>query len=167
MIYVMAIYGHKNYGNAMGVAREAMKVLGIDPGENTGFASYEDGKLVDLWTLNPLDAIGYLSRTREEKQENILFIMEDSRLQTVNYLGIKENKSVIFTIGRRVVTVDGLCALYEAAIGKNKLIKLSPLQKGSKLGADYFKSMTGWDGKTNQHCRDAATVSWQFRNYKP
>ena len=137
-----------------------MIVIGIDPGAGTGFAQYEDGKLTRMWTFKPLQAIAYL-----QMQEEVLFIMEDSRLQTVNYHGKEHNKAVIFTMGRRVGTVDCLCGLYEEALWKNKLIKLSPLAKGAKLtSADKFSMITGWIGKQNQHERDAALVAWNFRN---
>jgi hypothetical protein len=137
-----------------------MIVIGIDPGQQTGFAQYEDGKLTRLWTFKPLQAIAYL-----QMQDEGLFIMEDSRLQTVNYHGKDHNKSVIFTVGRRVGTVDSLCGLYEDALGKNMLIRLSPLAKGAKVtNSDGFCKMTGWNGASNQHERDAAMVAWNFRN---
>lgn len=139
-----------------------MIVIGIDPGTNTGFAQYEDGKLTRLWTFKPLQAIAYFQFFTND---NVLFVMEDSRLQTVNYHGKEHNKAVIFTMGRRVGTVDSLCGLYADALGKNKLIKLSPLAKGAKVtSSDGFSKITSWTGRQNQHERDAAMVAWNFRN---
>ena len=35
--------------------------------------------------------------------------------------------------------------------------------KGSKLDAEAFGLVTGWEGKSNQHERDGAMVAWQYR----
>lgn len=135
-----------------------MIVTGIDPGESTGFAEYDDGKLVRLWTFKPLQAIAYL-----QMKEEGLFVMEDSRKQTTSFHDLKTNKRVVFTTGRRVGTVDRLCDLYQSSLGNNKLIMVSPLQKGSKMSHDDFVIKTGWDGKSNEHNRDAALVAYPFR----
>ena len=43
---------------------------------------------------------------------------------------------------------------------------ISPKEKGAKLDAATFALMTGWQGKSNQHERDAAMVAWPYRGAK-
>lgn len=141
-----------------------MRVIGIDPGESTGFASYEDGKLTNLWTFKPLQAILFLSNA--DHNDGTLYVLEDSRMSSANYHDTTQTKAVIFTMGRRVGTVDRLCALYQEALGKNEMLRLSPLQKGSKWDHDALKAAAGWDkGQTNEHVRDAALVAWPYRRW--
>jgi len=136
-----------------------MIVIGIDPGTSTGFAQYEDGKLTRMWTFKPLQAIAYL-----QMQDEGLFVMEDSRLQSFIF-DRNVNAASKLKIARNVGAVDGLCNLYQDALGKNKLIKLSPLDKGAKvtLNSRFFE-ITGFNGRSNQHERDAAMVALDFRN---
>jgi hypothetical protein len=135
-------------------------VVGIDPGESTGFAQFENGKLTRLWTFKPLQAIAYL-QSRDEG----LYVMEDSRKQSCSFKNLFVGTAMFaFSRGRSVGTVDRLCNLYQEALGKNKLIMLSPREKGSKIKHDVFVIKTGWEGKSNEHSRDAAMVAWTFRN---
>jgi hypothetical protein len=134
-------------------------VIGIDPGESTGFAQFENGKLTRLWTFKPLQAIAYL-QSRDEG----LYVMEDSRLQSFVF-DRDVNAKCTLKIARNIGQIDMLCGLYESALSRNQLIKLSPLQKGSKVtDASMFNAITGWENKSNQNSRDSAMVAFPFRN---
>lgn len=134
-----------------------MILLGIDPGANTGLALYRDSKLVGMRTVTPLRLIDALRQVCPD-----MVVMEDSRLQ-----GVVWHKSPgAIKIARDVGRIDGWCDLIEAActhLGTD-LIKISPKDKGSKLDAAAFRSVTGWKGQTNAHERDAAMVAWGLRN---
>ena len=41
-------------------------------------------------------------------------------------------------------------------------IGVSPLRKGSKLTAARFAKVTGWQGRSNQHERDAAMCAFRY-----
>ena len=40
---------------------------------------------------------------------------------------------------------------------------IAPAQNRTKVPADKFKALTGWQGRTNEHARDAAMLVWKAR----
>jgi hypothetical protein len=141
-----------------------MRVVGIDPGVSTGFAVYDDGKLVSLETIEPYQVAWHLSQLQFEP----LFVaFEDSRLQSHVWLP-SQSKGVASNIARKVGMVDAWCYLIERVCEEYDIayMRISPKAKGQKLNAKDFELFTGWDGKSNQHERDAAMVAWQFRSRK-
>jgi hypothetical protein len=143
-----------------------MVILSIDPGRKTGIAFFVNGKLEGLFTQTPIDMIRYLDL-------NIggidLVIIEDSRLTSFIFQpNAAGSKAKGMKVARNIGEVDCLCKLVQAICEerKKKLIQVSPKNKGAKLDADEFRKRTGWEGKTNQHERDAAMVAWIYRNVK-
>lgn len=136
------------------------KILGIDPGTNTGIAFFLDGKLTELRTIQPLD----LHQEIEIYMPDLV-IFEDSRKQSVVW-SRKINASQMMKVARSVGMVDGLCAAIVMICQSLKIpcVGVSPKSKGKKLDAVEFKALTGWDGQSNQHERDAATIAWMYRN---
>lgn len=137
-------------------------VLGIDPGEQTGVAVYQDGALYTLFTVTPDQYGAVLADYKPD-----LLVIEDSRLQSHVFTGPKESPEVRLKIARNIGMVDGFCSIITrmAESLDIPLIGVSPLGKGAKLDADQLASMTGWTGKSNPHTRDAATVAWQYRRW--
>lgn len=141
-----------------------MRVIGIDPGLNTGIAIYEDGKLTELLTIEPINLADIFSHYSGEP----LFIaFEDSRLQSHIWIP-SQSKGVAANIARKIGMVDAWCYMIERLCENYDVayMRISPKAKGEKLNAEDFKRITGWDGKSNQHERDAAMVAWQFRSKK-
>lgn len=136
------------------------KVVGIDPGVNTGWAMYTSGKLVLLDTIEPIDIQSFIL-TREAD----LFVFEDSRLQSAVWVPSK-NKAVANNIARKIGQVDALCAIIQDTCERYdiKYMRVSPKAKGGKMNAEDFNMLTGWTGRSNQHERDAAMVAFQLRN---
>ena len=143
---------------------EGLRVIGIDPGKDTGMAEFEDGTLKSLRTLTPLSILCFL---QEEYAKGIsLVVLEDSRCQSNVFSASGEkNRSKALKIARDVGRIDALCSLIDAACKSAgiAIVAVSPLSKGAKLGGDDFKAVTSWEGRTNQHERDAAMVAWGFR----
>ena len=137
-----------------------MIVLGIDPGENTGLAWYQNGKLVKLETVKPLDMPSFESVGT--------VVIEDSRLQTNVWCGANLPVAQRLMIARDIGRIDMQCGLIARLCSKQKIpiIMLSPKQKGAKVGKEMFEQITGWTKKSNQHCRDAAMVAWPYRNVR-
>jgi hypothetical protein len=141
-----------------------VRVVGIDPGVSTGFAVYDDGKLVSLETIEPHRIEWHLSQF----QFDPLFVaFEDSRLQSNVWLP-SQSKGVASNIARKVGMVDAWCYLIERVCEEADIayMRISPKAKGEKLNAESFNRITGWTGKSNQHERDGAMVAWQFRSRK-
>ena len=139
-----------------------MKILGIDPGQQTGIAIFEDGNLTRLETIEPVDLSDYIKTERPE-----YLVFEDSRLTSPVFCrGVK--RLAMLKIARNVGQIDAWCSLIVAICDREKIPAkgISPKGKGMKLDAPAFQYLTGWTGKSNQHTRDAAMVAWPYRNYK-
>ena len=137
-----------------------MIVLGIDPGQHNGLAIFNDGKLIDLKTVAPID----LNQSIRDVQP-ALVVFEDSRLQSTTFVR-QANYAQMLKIARNVGMVDALCGLISdiCIVDKIKAIPISPKDKGAKVNSERFKSITGWEKQSNQHCRDAAMIAWKFRS---
>lgn len=137
-------------------------ILGIDPGQQTGVATFEDGKLVSLRTLEPIQIQDMLRRVMPGR-----VVFEDSRLQSRAWTARgKATQGAALATARSLGQVDCLCSLI-AAICEDLGIPahgISPAGKGAKLDAEQFAAITGWAGRSNQHERDSCMVAWSFRN---
>ena len=138
-------------------------VLGIDPGMNTGFAIYRDGKLIDIHTGSPWDMAAAVKNFRPD-----LVVFEDSRLQS-NTWSATGSRAAAMKIARNVGQVDAWCTYLVSICDMHGVpcLGISPKGKGGKLSAEEFSSITGWEGQSNEHTRDAAMVAWPKRNWRP
>jgi len=134
-------------------------VLGIDPGAHTGVATYIGGKLHSLQTIEP-HRLPEVIRTAGAKR----VIFEDSRLQSHAWTTVKSRPAAL-KMARNVGEVDAWCKLIVAVCGDLGIPAhgISPKGKGAKLNAVQFAKMTGWSARSNEHERDAASVSWMYR----
>lgn len=136
-----------------------MMLLGIDPGQSTGLAVFRGGKLAALETIRPHE----IERTlRALKPARVVY--EDSRLQGHIWTrGLSASTSA--KMARNVGQIDAWCSLIVDVCAELGIPAhgISPRAKGSKLDAEAFGLVTGWDGKSNQHERDGAMVAWQYR----
>lgn len=134
-----------------------MIIIGIDPGANTGIATYIGGKLHSLQTIAP-------HQMREAITGASRVIFEDSRLTSFMFTTVK-SRPVALSMARKVGQVDGYCNLITAICADLGIPShgISPKNKGAKLNAEQFAKATGWDGKSNEHARDAAMVAFPYR----
>lgn len=144
-----------------------MRLLGIDPGQNTGLAIYEAGILTELVTTTPYGALAHLHAHHARYD---LIAIEDSRCQSALFSveGEKIHAKAL-KIARDVGRIDALCALIAECCAAHgvPIVQISPKTKGAKLDAEEFREVTGWAAKSNQHERDAAMVGWIFRRANP
>ena len=136
-----------------------MKVIGLDPGANTGVATFEGGSLVSLETIAPHE----IERTiRAVQPARVVF--EDSRLQSHTWTRGK-NAAANAKMARNVGQVDAWCRLIGDLCAELGIPAhgVSPAAKGGKLSAASFDRVTGWAARSNQHERDAAMVAWPYR----
>lgn len=137
-----------------------MNVIGIDPGQHTGVAYFEAGKLVRLDTIAPWDMPTMLRNATGP----LRVVFEDSRLQSHTWT-VQKNRAAAAKMARNVGEIDAWCKLI---VGTCDWLQIpchgiSPAGKGGKLNAAEFERLTGWAGRSNSHERDAAVVAWKYR----
>lgn len=142
-----------------------MIILGIDPGQNTGVATFIDGKLLKLHTIDPHQLPEFIRMSGAGR-----VIFEDSRLQSHLFSGHKSGVRPLsvaqqLKIARDVGRIDAWCSLIVAVCGDLGIPAhgISPRAKGAKLNAGQFAELTGWTDKSSEHTRDAAAVAWPYR----
>ena len=139
-----------------------MIVIGIDPGQSTGVAMFDKGKLQHLGTLTPDQLEPWLSQHRPA-----LVIFEDSRKTGKTFTAAKaRSMAAALKIARNVGEIDRLCKDIEAMCKRLDIecYGVAPLAKGKKVKADRFGLLTDWKERSSQHARDAAMVAWPYRN---
>jgi len=134
-------------------------IVGIDPGQKTGIAVILDCVLGTMTTERPENVAPVLQEWMPR-----LVIFEDSRRNTV-YHRRGQNARTMLHIARSVGEIDQLCREIENTCERLgiKCIGVSPQRKGAKIKAGEFAAITGWQGRSNQHERDAAMVAWPYR----
>lgn len=142
------------------------QIIGLDPGVETGCAIFQDSRLIELLTLTPIGALRFL----EQAQGVRLVCVEDSRMQQAVFTAKGHGPDKALKIARDVGRIDQLCALIDAVCQEKKLqiVQISPLAKGKKLTHDEFLMKAPyWQKPSNPHTRDAFSVAWLFRHYRP
>lgn len=137
-------------------------ILGIDPGSNTGLATYIGGKLVHLDTIAPVEIAARIELARPAR-----VVFEDSRLLSYTWTQVKSRPAAL-KMARNVGEVDAWCKLIVAVCDQFAIPAhgISPKGKGAKVNAERFEQVTGWTGASNEHTRDAAMVAWPYRSAK-
>ena len=137
-------------------------IFGIDPGANTGVATYIGGRLVHLATIEPVDIASRIELSRPAR-----VIFEDSRLLSHTWTQVKSRPAAL-KMARNVGEVDAWCKLIVAVCEQFAIPAhgISPKGKGAKVGAAEFERITGWTARSNEHERDGAMVAWPFRGAK-
>lgn len=140
-----------------------MVIFGVDPGLSTGLARYEAGRLVVLVTLHPSDLLREILSARPG-----LVVFEDSRMTPHTWTRPGTSARAQVKIARNVGQIDAWCKQIEDLCTRSSIafIPRSPRDKGSKVDADTFNRLVGWNKNSNEHERDAALVAWPFRAMK-
>lgn len=131
-------------------------IVGIDPGVTTGFALWDADKkrLTEVTSMGIVEA---LLRTKNMRDAGSLHmvVFEDARLRT--YFG---TKGVEALQGAGSIKRD--CSVWGEwlAVLGCAVLNVSPKNKGPKMDAERFARFTGWQGRTNEHGRDAAMLVW-------
>lgn len=135
-------------------------IIGIDPGANTGKATFIDGKLTGLQTIQPHQIAIHVKGA-----ERVIF--EDSRLISHVYTTTK-SRAAALKMARNVGEIDAWCKLIVSVCEDLGIPVhgISPKGKGAKLNAEAFAKVTGWTLRSNEHERDAAMVAWTYRSAK-
>lgn len=132
-------------------------VIGIDPGVKTGYAvkNLETGEFEEVgsagivMTLELLDA--YFG-------DDCFVIIEDARQWNGYSRGMKAGVMAAKAQGSGSVKRD--CQIWQEYMRHWSIDfkMVPPSWKGAKTDAKMFKLVTGWQGRTNSHGRDAAML---------
>lgn len=132
-------------------------VVGIDPGVKTGFAVWcrRERRLIDVATVSALEA---MDRIKAMNVAELRF--EDARQRT--WFGSSDRKQAKYGAGFRegIGSVKRDCALWEDFCARHgiKFKAVKPARGNTKWDAANFKKVTGWQGRTSEHARDAALL---------
>jgi len=130
-------------------------VVGVDPGVHTGLSVWNK---LDR-RLHMVTSMGII-----EAQRTVKTMWEFGSLRSVVYEDARLRKW--FAEKGREALMGAGSIRRESAIWAEFLgtmpglpyTAVSPQNKGRKLDAAAFKRLTGWDGRTNEHGRDAAML---------
>ncbi len=136
------------------------RIVGLDPGVSTGFAiwSRTDRKLVDVQTTTITAAMSMVKMMHDFGSLHSV-VFEDARLRT--WFGSKGREAL-----QGAGSVKRDCSIWQEFLEGLEGVPfrpVSPQSKGAKLDAAQFAKLTGWDGRTSSHARDAAMLVWGMK----
>lgn len=134
-------------------------IVGIDPGVNTGWALLDTstGKLAECSKTQI--HLAWLRLADMHRDGSLrLVVFEDARLR--QWFGTKGTEALQ---GAGSIKRDATAwAGYLAWLGcPYKAVKPAP--GATKWKAEHFSRVTGWEGPSNEHGRDAACLIWGMR----
>lgn len=137
-------------------------VIGIDPGVNTGYAVWNchTQSLVRVTTIKIHEAIfSILSYGKYSDSRRILVRFEDARLRRWFGKNSDNKQQGAGSIKRDCSILQDFLEEYEIDY---ELVK--PSKGMTKWDAETFKKLTGWDGRTSNHARDAALLCYRYNH---
>ena len=129
-------------------------LIGIDPGLHTGLAVFncKEKKLIIVTSTTITDAIWTVLNYHRTSLK-IGVIVEDARQR--KWFGSKGKEAL-----QGAGSIKRDCQIWEDFSKEiNCEFQMQPPKKGmTKYDANAFKKLTGWQGRTNSHSRDAAML---------
>lgn len=140
-----------------------MIYIGIDPGTHTGVAVWDtrEGKFLSLETLpihRALEMVKKMSHPfwHMDKlyHEDIQVVFEDARQRTWFGRGdIAAKAQGAGSVKRDCSIWEDFCKDYGIPFRA-----IPPVKGATKVSAEYFKTISGYQGRTSEHARDAAML---------
>ena len=133
-----------------------MIYIGIDPGTHTGVAIWDtkERNLLSLETLPIHQALIKVMMWRDRVGHDLQVVFEDARQRT--WFGKGDTNAKLQGAG----SVKRDCSIWEdfcKDYGIHYWAK--PPGKGmTKVTSDYFRTISGYQGRTSNHARDAAML---------
>lgn len=139
-----------------------MIVIGIDPGMHTGLAVWDTSsrQFLEIRCSGIVDAMDYLDDLASNQGIGLV-VFEDARQRT----WIPREKDIRQLKGRAMGagSVKRDCSIWEEWCSARgiQFIASRPKTGMTKLTDAYFRGITGYDRRTNEHGRDAAMLVFQ------
>ena len=140
-------------------------IIGIDPGTHTGLATW-DVNLQKFWLIETVSIHKAIISLNDPKNDiraigrSVLVRIEDARLRTW-YGDDKGDRAKSQGVG----SIKRDCAIWEDFC-KDLGIDYEMVKPGrvkTKLTAATFKNLTGWEGRTTEHSRDAGLLCFKYQ----
>lgn len=130
-----------------------MIFIGIDPGVNTGFAVALVGQLVVVECGSAAAAEVAVLQFRDKHEGKVIVYYEDARMRT--WFGSKGREAL-----QGAGSIKRDCQRWEEWLKHHNIphVAVAPKNNKTKLSAAQFKTFTKWEGRTNEHSRDAAML---------
>lgn len=139
-----------------------MTLIGIDTGVHTGFAVYDtDLKALIYVKEYPIHRAMDIVKRLFDDGSDIKVRFEDARKRTwFGYHTAKEDRARLQGAG----SVKRDCQIWEDYLTDLRIPfeMVAPKNNATKLTAEQFRRITGYEGKTNEHGRDAAMLVYGF-----
>ena len=139
-----------------------MLVVGIDPGLHTGLAVWDTSsrQFLDIRCSGIVSAMDYLDDIAYNRGIGLV-VFEDARQRT----WIPREKDLAQVKGRAMGagSVKRDCSIWQEWCEARSIqyIASRPKTGMTKLTDAYFRGITGYDRRTNEHGRDAAMLVFQ------
>ena len=139
-----------------------MIVVGIDPGCNTGLAVWDTShrQFLDIRCSGIVDAMRYLNELQAERQIGLV-VFEDARKR--KWIPREKNLSEFRGRAMGAGSVKRDSSIWEEWCNTFAIpfIAVPPRQGMTKYSDEYFRGLTGYDRRTNEHGRDAAMLVFE------
>lgn len=139
---------------------EPMLLLGIDPGTKTGFALYDadaNGGAGELLRVDALDFWEAVALLEAVAGDTAAVVVEDARRIGL-YARRGERGARRDRIARSVGMIDRDVQLWLDLCERLRLPVATVEPTRKKWDAETFRRITGWEGRTNEHARDAGRL---------
>jgi len=136
-------------------------VIGIDPGVHTGLAVFDvvEDKLIMVFSCPIHIAMRFVEDYFAKHGQDLLVRAEDARLR--KWFGAGDTSAKLQGAG----SVKRDAKIWDDFL-KDTQVRyemVHPLKGNTKLTDGYFRSVTGWQGRTNEHGRDAAMLIYGYK----
>lgn len=133
-----------------------MIFIGIDTGTHTGVAVWdsEERKFLEIKTMMLHQALQLvITMCQVWKRENVMVLFEDARQR--KWFGSDSDAKLqgAGSVKRDASIWEEFCTDYRIAFRA-----LPPAVGATKMKPEVFKALTGWNGRTSDHARDAAMI---------
>ena len=134
-----------------------MICIGIDPGTHTGVAVWDtkEGRFLSLETMPIHQALIKVMMWKDRAGHDLQVVFEDARQRT--WFGRDKNTNAkrqgAGSIKRDCSIWEDFCKDYQIPF-----LAVPPIKGGTKLSEAYFKPISGYQGRTSNHARDAAML---------
>jgi hypothetical protein len=130
-----------------------MILIGIDPGVHTGFAIVNNRHLTDVLCMPACEAEAKVLDWHKWYPNLLMVYFEDARMR--NWFGNKGREAL-----QGAGSIKRDCQRWEEWLKYYNVphVAVAPRNNKTKLDAAQFRRITGWEGRTNEHSRDAGML---------
>lgn len=143
---------------------ELQHVIGIDPGQQTGFADYDVSAgnlcIVETWRF----WVAYEMAVNFYDRSRTLAIVEDASLISPTFHHSAFTEAAKAKTSQRVGQVKRESQLLIEGLRRAGFVVQGVKAQG-KVNAAQFQKLTGWQGRTSSHARDAAMLAFGVINW--